>query len=251
MFSWFGKTEKHREKLKHIELNLQERARDYGRYGRLINNQYRKSQENGEDISWKKIAYQQLVSVPGGYEEADLPHCVEAVYMVAFQAQYIKKIINGKEGQDRVAAYLEESGGNPVVEAFTADYENGIYWFYEKNDKARDGTSADVKHVMFSLDGVSAAGTNNGMILPYRLPGVEGTEKEQIEASRVFGLHFACFDLNEYLRWDSDNACWRLIHDSGKIIKFDSKKKGKKAGDVIYREIIIIWTPMKVLRHEP
>ena len=203
------------------ELTLQQRARVFGAYGHFVDELYFlypdrfKDWESAQAYAASEFNYE----APPGYDEIKNKTCYISVFRIAFQAGYIDSSrLSALESeafrQNPLRGYFLAQGLSVdgfVKERFTPKQAPGLYWFFRRDSDGEMDPFRNVAHLMYSLDGINAAGSNN-----YAKDGYPF-------------LYFATHDLNNSdFVWLADKQCWT------------------RTGDPLLLDIC--WTPLSVLQ---
>jgi hypothetical protein len=165
------------------EALTQMRATRFGEYGRQINELYMSVELDGVLGSWEDAqnyaAEHFNITAPEGYDEIKDKTCYRAVFEIAWQSGYIDAAqlayLSSEDFRTRTLKRYYPSAAAARRDLITGPFRYhagyNLYWFFRRKspDEPADlfGPTA---HVMYALDGVNAAGSNNYVKagVPYR-----------------------------------------------------------------------------------
>lgn len=225
--------------------NMMQRARDYGEYGKTIDAMYMEknlpyfiSRSSNAYTSWKDTqriaAEQKNIIAPHGYDFVDQDDSLLAVYRVAFQADYIHKLLPADEYCVLLSNYLKSQSNLKYVEDSLESSGQGLYVIIRGDKETVRGkinsshlTTNDT-YLFFALGGPEAAGTKWSVLS--NIPPAEYSAPEHLS-------HFSTINLSTRLTWFPRKSCWMSANIP--VIGHDGLEL-----------FCIIWTPLNALRSQ-
>jgi hypothetical protein len=186
------------------ELQLQRRASVFGDYGRFVNELY----VRGDFKDWESAQVYATThynrEAPPGYDAIRNKTCYVSVFETAWQACYIDSarlsVLKAEaRRQNPLGRYILMGGLSYdafVKERFRPNPNPGLYWLFRRGSDGERDVFRPVAHLMYSLDGVHSAGSNNYAknMYPY--------------------INFATIDMNDSdFQWLPDRQCWTRTDD--------------------------------------
>lgn len=191
--------------------STQARAHDYGDYGRQINEILMASPNPLITFAECQAiaATERNLQPPAGYEAIKDAVCYIAVFETAWQAGYIDAAqlaflrirSNWERGLSTYYLSQAQAREDAVKGYFKYVADPRLYWFFGRSQTGKANLFRQAYHLMFALDGVNAAGSNNSL-----QPGVPN-------------IQFATHDLNKVgPTWDKTDQVWVIGGDYFEII---------------------------------
>lgn len=199
--------------------NLISRVRAYGEYGQFVCELFYNNPERYPtwEAAQASAASRFNFEAPPGYDDIKLRICYTSVFKTAWQANFISaarlRALEADAFRISPFAQLSDEGfqhspEHIVRERFTPR-QPGLYWFLKRSEGNYSFRRA-AAHLMYTLDGVEAAGSNNYAKAGYPFQ------------------YFGTLNMNECdFIWDAANGWWR---QRGMDLRLD-----------------IVWTPLSVL----
>lgn len=199
--------------------NLVSRVRAYGEYGQFVCELFYNNPKKYPtwDAAQAGAASGFNFEAPPGYDDIKLRICYTSVFKTAWQANFISaarlRALEAESFRRSPFTQLSAEGFQHLPEHMVREHftprQAGLYWFFGRSE-ANFNLNRTTSHLMYTLDGIEAAGSNNYAKAGYPFQ------------------HFGMLNLNECdFIWDAANGWWTQKDEP---LRLD-----------------IVWTPLSVL----